>query len=176
MRRPRRLPRAIAAWALALVLSGCSAQSMPCASLQVVLEASNDVNPDASGRPSPIVVRIYQLANAEAFDRAGFFELYDQDRQILGASLLARSEITLLPGAEKIIGQPLNPKTRVVAIVGAYRDIDHAEWRREFPVSGLASHGIAVDLRRTAIHAEAANAGAYAKDDADSGADNDSDR
>ncbi|WP_158515192.1 type VI secretion system lipoprotein TssJ [Bordetella sp. H567] len=176
MRRIVRVSMAVAAWAWILALGGCSAQSMPCASLQVVLETSADVNPDASGRPSPIVVRIYQLTDTEAFDRASFFDLHDKDRQILGPNLLARSEITLLPGTEKIVGQPLDPKTRVVAIVAAYRDIEHAQWRRDFPVSGLASHGIAVDLRRTAIRAEAVNAGGYAKDDAGGGADNDPDR
>lgn len=152
MRRARRAGMAArAALMLAALLAGCSAGTAPSASVQVVLDVADDVNPDASGRPSPIVVRVYQLADTEAFDRATFFDLYDRDRQVLGASLLARSEITLLPDTEKVVGQPLDPKTRVVAIVAAYRDIDHAQWRREFRVSGPGSHGIAVDLERSSI-------------------------
>ena len=48
---------------------------------RVVLEfeAAGDINPNAEGRASPLVVRIYQLKSYSAFRKADFFSLYDND-------------------------------------------------------------------------------------------------
>ncbi|CAM4021180.1 type VI secretion system lipoprotein TssJ [Bordetella bronchialis] len=165
--------------AVALFLAGCSAKPPLCASVQVMLDAASDLNPDATGRASPIVVRVYQLADTEAFGHAGFFDLYDRDRQVLGQSLLARSEATVLPGAEKVVAQPLDSRTRAVAVIAAYRDIEHAQWRRVVYVAGQGSHGIAMDLLRAAIRPDGDGGAApgtedsgHAKEGADDGAAN----
>ena len=45
----------------------------------MTLVATADTNPDGSGRPSPIVVRVYQLKTDGAFKGADFFALYDDE-------------------------------------------------------------------------------------------------
>ena len=49
----------------------------------MMLSAASDVNPDATGRPSPIVVRVYQLRADAAFAAADFFALFDEEQQTL---------------------------------------------------------------------------------------------
>src|SRR6185436_10305384 len=63
----------------------------------MTLVASADTNPDRSGRPSPIVVRVYQLKTDAAFSGADFFALYDDDQKVLGAELITRDEYVLNP-------------------------------------------------------------------------------
>ena len=47
------------------------------AKVVIRIKTSNDLNPDVQGRASPIVLRIYSLKSADAFNNARFFELYE---------------------------------------------------------------------------------------------------
>ena len=55
--------------------------------VKLTLVASPDVNPDGQNRPSPIVVRIYQLKDDTGFKDADYFALYDKE-----AATLARRD------------------------------------------------------------------------------------
>ena len=52
--------------------------------MRLTLAATADSNPDATGRPSPVVVRVYQLKTDVAFKGAEFFALFDDDMKVLG--------------------------------------------------------------------------------------------
>jgi len=92
------------------------------------------VNPDRSGRPSPILVRVYELKSTAAFDSADFFTLYGKDQATLGADLNAKNEFLLRPGDTKSVEQPVQPGTKFIAVVAAYRDIERSRWRATAPV------------------------------------------
>src|ERR1700722_19605624 len=66
------------------------------------------VNPDASGRASPVVVRFYQLRNDGEFNSADFFGVYEKEKEALGASLVSREENVLAPGESRKIELPLS--------------------------------------------------------------------
>jgi len=85
----------------------------------------------SSGRPSPIVVRIYQLRGDTEFNNAEFFALYERDKETLGASLIGRDEKTLFPGQQIEIDLPLSGEARFVGAVAAYREIGASRWRAE---------------------------------------------
>ncbi|HEX2830684.1 MAG TPA: type VI secretion system lipoprotein TssJ [Burkholderiales bacterium] len=93
-----------------------------------------NVNPDATGRPSPVVVRIYELKSLAAFNRADFFSLYEKDREQLGPDLVNRDELPLMPGAKPQAITTLKSETRYVGIVAAFRDIERARWRASTPI------------------------------------------
>ncbi len=114
---------------LAVALAGCAAKPTKPVETKALLSASEDVNPDSSGRPSPIVVRIYQLRGDTEFNNADFFALYEKDKEILGASLIAREEKTLFPGQQLETDVPLSPEARFVGAVAAYRDLRSSRWR-----------------------------------------------
>ncbi len=61
--------------------------------LRPTLVVAQDVNPDRAGRPSPIVVRIYQLKEEGAFNNADYFALMDKEQETLGASLVSREGV-----------------------------------------------------------------------------------
>jgi len=82
------------------LLAGCAAL-MACSTpppkpqpvnLKLNITASADVNPDAQNRPSPVVIRIYQLKDDAAFKGADFFALYDKEEATLAAALVSGGE------------------------------------------------------------------------------------
>src|SRR5262245_62038716 len=52
---------------LVLVMAGCLSNPPKPSNVKLTLRAAADVNPDGNGRPSPVVVRIYQLKTDTAF-------------------------------------------------------------------------------------------------------------
>ena len=107
----------------------------------LTLAASADTNPDASGRPSPVVVRVYQLKTDAAFKGAEFFALYDDDQKVLGQELISRDEFVLAPSEKKTIDVAVARDTRFVGALAAFRDIRNAQWR-----------GLVVAPQRSSLH------------------------
>jgi type VI secretion system protein VasD len=97
--------------------------------LRTKLTAAGDVNPDAAGRASPLVVRVYGLRTDPEFNRADFFALYDREKESLAASLTSSQEYVLQPGETRWVRVPMPRDARYVAVVAAYRDIRGSRWR-----------------------------------------------
>lgn len=118
------------------LLSGCSHLS-PFSTLtkwDVMLTASEQVNPDLHGRPSPVVVRLLELRHAAAFDNADFFGLYTHAEQTLPKDWLSSEELELRPGEQLALKLRLQPDTRFVGVLAAYRDLPSVQWRWVIPV------------------------------------------
>jgi type VI secretion system protein VasD len=99
----------------------------------MTLAASADTNPDATGRPSPVVVRVYQLKTDAAFKGADFFALFDDDMKVLGPELITRDEYVLNPSEKKTIDVVVSRDARFVGALAAFRDIRNAQWRGLVP-------------------------------------------
>ena len=96
--------------------------------LQLKIEAAVQTNPDDTGRPSPVKVRVYELKDGNAFSEADYFSLNTNDKLVLGADLLAREEFILRPGESKRIERKSHPQTTVLGILAGYRDLNNV-WR-----------------------------------------------
>jgi type VI secretion system protein VasD len=114
------------------ILTGCSSVN----SLQATLQADTALNPDLNGRPSPLVVRLYELKSLSVFNNADFFNLFEQDVALLGDELQMRDEMAFQPGETKILERDLRVDTRYLGLIGAYRDIENARWRDSIEVDG----------------------------------------
>jgi type VI secretion system protein VasD len=97
--------------------------------INVTLKAAAELNPDVTGRPSPVAVRLYQLKSASKFTNADFFALFDHDSALLGADLLAREDLQVEPGASRSVVLERAKDVRQIAVLAAYRDVDSASWR-----------------------------------------------
>ena len=97
--------------------------------LEVSIEASPNLNPNAEGRPSPIVMRFYELSSADVFETSDFFTLYDNEMATLGKFILFRDEMNIKPGQLKTFKREAKPETRYIGVIAAYRDLDNARWR-----------------------------------------------
>jgi len=121
-----------------LWLSACASGPKPTV-LKTDLRVHANINPDMSGRPSPVVVRFYELKSLAAFNNADFFSLYDRDRETLGSELVAVDELHLTPDETRQIKRTLQPDTQFVGVVAAFRDLEHAVWRAS---TAIAPHKV----------------------------------
>lgn len=123
---------------LAATLSGCFGAKKPEAPKPIVAEfvavAAEGLNPDTSGRASPLLVRVYSLRKDTAFNEADFFSLYERDEQILAADLVAREELVLKPGETVTLKREFAVDVEIVAVMAAYRDIERSTWRAAAPI------------------------------------------
>jgi type VI secretion system protein VasD len=119
------------------------------AELSFVIDAN--VNPDASGRPSPVVVRIYELRSVAAFNKADFFSLYERDKEQLGPELVSRDELPLMPGGKPQAITTLRTDTRYLGVVAAFRDIERARWRASTPIFVNQTTRMEIKLDRNEI-------------------------
>jgi type VI secretion system protein VasD len=144
---------------LILVLGACRTKPPPAAPADVrtVISASSDVNPDLSGRASPVVVRIYQLRGDAEFNGADFFALYEKEKETLGASLIVRDERTVFPGQQVQLMLALAPETRFVGAAAAFRDIAGTRWHALIPAtrSTLVKHPVTIKVEKAAIRLSA---------------------
>jgi len=136
MRTRLRLRAASIVCLSALIAAACKSAppAPPPTIVRISVSALDRVNPDHMGRPSPVLVRVYELKTTAAFDSADFFTLYGKDQATLGGDLNAKNEFLLKPGDSRMVEQPAQPGTKFVAVVAAYRDIERSRWRSTVPV------------------------------------------
>ena len=114
--------------ACAALLWGCASGTKP-TSVDIQLTGDATVNPDSRNRPSPVMVRIYELKTPATFESADFFSLFDKDRETLAADMNTRDEFVLQPGQTLSLKREAKPDTRFIAVLAAYRDLERSRWR-----------------------------------------------
>lgn len=146
--------RVVAALCMAMIIAGCATPPSRQNVVRIILYASAGLNPDRNGRPSPVMVRVYELTDADDFQQADFFNLYEHDKDVLGNAIVARMIVAVRPGERLSLSHDLDARSRHLAVLVAYRDIYHARWRAivDLPPSGdstwrvvLSADGVAVE-------------------------------
>ena len=144
-----------ARFARALLLAGVVVVAVGCGSspplLHGAINVDPNVNPDRAGRPSPIVVRIYELKSVAAFNGADFFALFDNEGAALSGELVGREEFQLQPGETRQYRRQLQPDTKFIGVVGAFRDLEQSRWRQTVPVPAKRSPTITIGLQARAV-------------------------
>ncbi|PAU82136.1 type VI secretion system lipoprotein TssJ [Halovibrio salipaludis] len=123
-------------WVLAMgvMLGGC-AFFHPVADVR--MKAGDSVNPDSEDRASPVLVRLYELREPDAFRDAGFDALHEDPEAVLGDDLLGMEETMLRPGSDWYTERALADDTRYLGVTAAFRNIDDARWRLVRPADGI---------------------------------------
>ena len=97
--------------------------------LRLSLQAERILNTDKQQASASLALRVYVLRDADAFQRASFDSLYDNDEAILGASVLRRETLHLRPGETRELALALGSDARFVAVFAAYRELERSQWR-----------------------------------------------
>lgn len=116
-------------------LTACSTHT-----IRLQLHADKQLNWDSHHKSLPVVVRIYQLSDNRVFKRANFRELWLNDTEALGQSLLQRDEVTLSPNSRVQFSVSLHSSTRFIAGVALFREPKNNHWRLLQPVKQDFSH------------------------------------
>ncbi|WP_201800021.1 type VI secretion system lipoprotein TssJ [Andreprevotia sp. IGB-42] len=119
----------------ALIVQGCASTERAAAvPYQVELIAESNVNPDLKNRPSPIVVRVFELRADATFEASSFFSLQDKPEMTLGQELIAVERTILRPGESRTISRTGNLDARSIGIVAEYRALEVNRWRKVIPL------------------------------------------
>ncbi|MBC3363631.1 type VI secretion system lipoprotein TssJ [Pseudomonas sp. SWRI154] len=119
--------------------------------LDLTLIASDQLNLDLNGRPSPVVVRLFELKHPVAFENANFFSLYERAGESLSADLLASEELELRPGETIRLRLDIAGGGRYVGVLAAYRDLPQAQWRYTLPVAAVRVTEVSLVLDQDGI-------------------------
>ncbi|MDP2713483.1 type VI secretion system lipoprotein TssJ [Rheinheimera sp.] len=140
-------------WLSLSVLAGCQAvyATFP-PSTKLHFRVAQDINPDLDGRPSPVIIKVYELASKTVFENQDFFALYDNPEVILRTDLLKKDELVFEPGQRTEYRMTLQPATRAVAVVAAYRDIEGARWRAVVDVKPTGYDDFYVYVDKLAVY------------------------
>jgi type VI secretion system protein VasD len=131
------------------LLDACGSASPPL--LQGTIKVDQAANPNLNGRASPIIVRVYELRSPAAFSGADFFSLFDKESETLAGDLVGREEYGLSPAETQPYKRQLQPDTKFIGVVAAFRDLEHSRWRQVVPVPAEGQSTIAIGIEARAV-------------------------
>lgn len=117
---------------LSLAACGSAPVRKEHARLRLQLGTSEDVNGDERGRAAPVMVRVYELKSAAAFESADFFTLQNNDKKVLGEDLLAVDEFIMRPGSEEQVRRKASHATTAIGVLAGYRELGKSVWRATY--------------------------------------------
>lgn len=134
-------------------LTACSTTSWTLfpTKIDAKLLAGFNINPDTNGRPSPLVIRVYELKAVDTFNAADFFKLYDEEKATLGGDLISREEFEFSPGQGREITRKTNEQTLYFGVIAAYRNIDQSRWRASAALRLNSTNSLIIKIGKQAI-------------------------
>ena len=103
--------------------------------IEIELLVDADINPDESGKASPLFIRLYELTSNKMMDRADFIEIYERDKDVLGADMIAVHKLKRLkPGESRTEHIVLDKKTNYVALYAEFLEFKEAKFKLIIPV------------------------------------------
>lgn len=104
--------------------------------LKIDFIVDSDVNQDEMGIASPLFVRMYQLKSDKMMKKADFIDIYEKDKETLGADLVGevRKLKRFTPGEQRSEQFVLDKKTTYVALYAEFVDYKESKFKLIFPV------------------------------------------
>lgn len=103
--------------------------------LTISFDVESDINPDENKVPSPLFVRMYELKSSKLFKKANFIDIYENDKKVLGADLIAVQKLRRLkPGESRENNFVLDEKTRFVGLYAEFLNYKNAKYKIIIPV------------------------------------------
>ena len=102
---------------------------------QLAIATDKTMNPDEKGEGTPVVVRVFRLADPAAFQSAKYGDLFETDEKTLGTDLIGTVDILIEPGMDETFNRVLSDRDRYLGFVVTYRDSDTAQWRALVPIT-----------------------------------------
>jgi type VI secretion system protein VasD len=94
------------------------------------------INPNGQGQSLSTVIRLYQLKNADTFEKLDYAQLQSDDLANLQQDLLAQKNIVLRPDASASISEPMEKGTRYVGVVAFFLNPDaDGHWKLAIPIA-----------------------------------------
>lgn len=95
-----------------------------------------DVNPDDNKMSSPVILRLYELKTTKAFENANFIDLYEQDIEVLGKTMLTEQKLKALQPGNKInTSFVLSKETMYIGLYAEFLQYQNAKYKLVIPIT-----------------------------------------
>ncbi|MBY4897520.1 type VI secretion system lipoprotein TssJ [Cupriavidus sp. AU9028] len=117
------------------------------------LYAGANLNAANDRKPAALVVRVYKLKEATAFQQAAFDVFVDpaREKQVLGAELVNVREITLIPGQRYEVMEKVAREAGAIGVVALFRSPAPQRWKFAFDAQQGEKSGITIGLHACAM-------------------------
>lgn len=103
--------------------------------LKIDFVIDSDINPDELGKASPLFIRMYELKASKMMKKADFIEVYERDKEVLGADMVAVHKLKhFKPGESRAEHFVLDKDTNYVALYGEFLEFKEAKYKLIIPV------------------------------------------
>lgn len=100
------------------------------ADLELNVIAKDDINPDDSEHASPLVIRLYELKDNKKFEGMEFYDIYLNDKKILGKNLIDKHTLKhFVPDTKRKKQFVLNKKTKFVGLFAEFSNYKDSDFR-----------------------------------------------
>ncbi|QKX18929.1 type VI secretion system lipoprotein TssJ [Microbulbifer sp. YPW1] len=119
-------------------------------SIALAVEIENDVNPDSDGRASPVVLRVFMLADDRQFSREDFLNLYENADSRLGKDLIDTVILKeFAPGEQRIEQLALTPEVKYIGLLAEFVQYQDADALMLLPITDHKKNEYAITLEGT---------------------------
>ena len=134
--------RFITALVIALNLAACQSLNSAVGTyfdmdtdLQIDFIVDADINPDELGKASPLFIRMYELKNTKMMKKADFIDIYERDKEALGADMVTVHKLRRFkPGESRTEHFVLDKKTDYVAFYAEFLAFKESKYKLIVPV------------------------------------------
>lgn len=121
-------------------------------SVELSVNIREDVNPDDDGRASPVVVRVFMLADDRQFAREDFLNLYENAQSRLGKDLLDTIILKeFAPGEQRVEALQLTPDVKYIGLLAEFVQYQQADALLVLPITDHKKNEFRVALADTRI-------------------------
>ncbi|UTA46615.1 type VI secretion system lipoprotein TssJ [Simiduia sp. 21SJ11W-1] len=136
--------------AITLLLAACQATRETLnfdTSANVTLYAALDINPDQDKRASPLVIRVFKLADARQFGREDFLNLYEDAENRLGRDLLDTVVLKeIAPGEKRTETFELAPEVKYLGLLAEFVNYQDADAVTIIPIQPHTENDIDLQI------------------------------
>ncbi len=103
--------------------------------LQIDFKVDADINPDEIGKASPLFIRMYELKASKMMKKADFIEIYERDKEVLGADVVAMHKLKRFkPGESRTEYFVLDKNAHFVALYAEFLEFKESKYKLVIPV------------------------------------------
>lgn len=140
---------------LAMAISACQTTRRTLnfdTSVALDVDIEQNVNPDSDGRASPVVLRVFMLADDRQFSREEFLNLYENAESRLGKDLIDTVILKeFAPGEQRTEELSLSPEVKYVGLLAEFVQYQRAEALMLLPITDHKKNTYAITLAGTRI-------------------------
>lgn len=122
--------------------------------LEIFLQASEQLNPNAGGQSMPVEVRVLLLRDRQLFDQLDFETVWQRAAEALGRELLQSVSFTAYPGKLEIFPLRSHREASYVALVAIFRESRDRRWQHVVDLGAQRRRCADKDALHTIVHAQ----------------------